>query len=188
MALTATASSEIQCQVIKVLNMSDCATIRCVPNKLNIKYCVAEKPATIMEMLQPIVDAIVEKGPCADRYIIFCRTYDDTIAIFQELALELGSRGILYVSADDSIPKSRRRVCDKFDACTSEVTKESILQSFTEPCGILRVVIATVAFAMGLDAPNVRNVIHWGPPNEIEMYLQETGRAGRDNGNSTALL
>ena len=53
------------------------------------------------------------------------------------------------------------------DTCTSEVTNDSVLQSFTHPCGILRVVIATVAFAMGLDAPNVRNVTHWGSPNEI---------------------
>ena len=59
MALTATVSSETQCQV---MNMSDCAILRCVPNKLNVKYCIAEKPATIMKVLQPIVDAIVEKG------------------------------------------------------------------------------------------------------------------------------
>ena len=41
---------------------------------------------------------------------------------------------------------------------------------------------------MGLDAPNIHQVIHWGPPNDVEMYIQECGRAGRDNSSAYALL
>ena len=44
----------------------------------------------------------------------------------------------------------------------------------------LRVVIAIIAFGMGVDCPNVRQIIHWGPPSDIEMYVQESGRSGRD--------
>ena len=54
-----------------------------------------------------------------------------------------------------------KRICDKYDACTAPDVKENIVRSFTEPGGCLRIVIATVAFAMGLDAPNIRQVIHW---------------------------
>ena len=44
----------------------------------------------------------------------------------------------------------------------------------------LRIVVATIAFGMGLNCPNVRRIIHWDPPGDIESYLQETGRAGKD--------
>ena len=49
-------------------------------------------------------------------------------------------------------------------------------------------VIGTIAFGMGLDSPNVRRVIHWGPSSDIESYVQETGRVGRDGEFATAIL
>ena len=48
--------------------------------------------------------------------------------------------------------------------------------------------MATVAFGMGIDCPNVRRVLHWGSSPDIELYLQETGRAGRDRHRSKAIL
>ena len=80
------------------------------------------------------------------------------------------------------------RLVDMFTACTTPVVKETILQSFCNSSRILPVVIATVAFGMGLDCPNVRRVIHWGPSADIEQYLQETGRAGRDGLPSSTTL
>ena len=46
--------------------------------------------------------------------------------------------------------------------------------------GLVRIVVATVAFSMGLDSPNVRRILHWGPPEDLEQYVQETGCGGRD--------
>ena len=55
---------------------------------------------------------------------------------------------------------------DMFTACTSVDVKEDVVKSFTQPEGRLRIIVATVAFGMGMDCSNVRRIIHWGPPSD----------------------
>ena len=62
-----------------------------------------------------------------------------------------------------------------FTACTHPSVKDSILGSVANKDGTLRIIIATIAFGMGLDCPNIRQIIHWGPSSDVESYLQETG-------------
>ena len=82
----------------------------------------------------------------------------------------------------------RFRLVDMFSACIHPKVKDSILNSFCVPTSSLRVVIATIAFGMGLDCPNVCTVFHWGPSDDVELYLQETGRVGRDMLPAQAIL
>lgn len=65
---------------------------------------------------------------------------------------------------------------------------EKVLKSFKEPGSKLRIVIATTAFGMGVDCPDIRQIIHYGATNLLEEYVQETGRAGRDGLPSRAVL
>ena len=66
--------------------------------------------------------------------------------------------------------------------------KESIVQSFCDPSSPLQIVIATIAFGMGLDSPCVRIAIHWGPSDTVEVYVQESGHSGSDGKPACALL
>ena len=52
----------------------------------------------------------------------------------------------------------------------------------------LRIVVATTAFSMEINCPDIQNIIHYGPPASIEQYVQETGQAGRNGMSATALL
>lgn len=72
-------------------------------------------------------------------------------------------------------------------ACTAKV-KEKILEDFVKPWGILHIMIATTAFGMGTDCPNIERIIHWHPPSGLEGYVQESGRKGRDWRQSESIL
>lgn len=185
MALTATANLTTRTIVIESLDMRGCHVISQLPNKPNISYSVVTKSDNHLDLLQPLIDDLCSKGVKCERCIVFCRTYDDTMKLFQTMVLELSKRNCLY-GEDNTGEKAR--LCDKYDGCTAESTRSKIIEDFTCPHGNIRIVFATVAFAMGLDSPNIRKVIHWGPPSDTELYVQETGRAGRDGQYSKAVL
>ena len=74
-----------------------------------------------------------------------------------------------------------------YHSCTDPEIKDHILLNFSKPSH-LRVVVATIAFGMGVDCPDVHQIVHIGAPNDVESYIQETGRAGRDGMQSVAIL
>ena len=151
-ALTATASRATRKVVQDSLCMSNCAVIVKPPNKLNIKYTVRSKP-DLTVLVRSIVNGVVSKKETSEKCIIFCPTYSDCNDVFYALVDELGQHDCLFVRDDE-------RVCDLFTAATETELKDSIISEFTQPDSSLRVVVATIAFGMGLDAPNIRRVIH----------------------------
>ena len=84
--------------------------------------------------------------------------------------------------------QSRHHLVEMFTSCTHPDVKSEIIRCFNDANTKFCVVIATIAFGMGMDCPNIRYVIHWGSSTDVEMYLQETGRAGRDGKQLIAIL
>ena len=74
-----------------------------------------------------------------------------------------------------------------FTSVTDNYIKEDIIKLFTKNSQ-LRIVVATIAFGMGIDCAGVREVVHVGAPDDVESYIQETGRAGRDGQAALAML
>ena len=159
MALTATVSPSKRKLIMKLLNLCEDETV-IIEHSPNKKNIMYE----------------VRKKP-KDKESAF------TIEVASCLINSLYAEDAFYVkTADGDVP-----VCQMYSASTTQAVKDKILPSFTNH-GSVRIVVATIAFGMGLDAPNVRQVIHWGPSDSVESYLQESGRAGRDGDSSTAIL
>lgn len=73
-------------------------------------------------------------------------------------------------------------------SCTPESNKKAILDAFQNKNSVLRVLVATIAFGMGINCKGVYRTIHFGPSKSIESHIQESGRAGRDNKQSVSYI
>ena len=107
----------------------------------------------------------------------YCRIISDCIDVDRYFRDKLG-QSIHEPPGAPSLPQFR--LVDIYCSCIHADTQEAILKSFMDLSGNLQVVIATIAFGLGLDCPDVQFVVHCGPPENIEVHLQETGRVGRD--------
>ena len=184
MALTATATTSSRTEIIRSLDMQNPVIVSVPPIKDNIFFCVLDK-CTISASLGPLCDRLAIRRINMGRTIIFCRKYDEVTAIYYFFKQRLGTGFTEPPGAPDCLPQFR--LVDMFTHCTHQTVKDKILELFTAPSS-LRVVVATIAFGMGIDCPDVRQIIHWGVPEDVETYVQETGRAGRDGQLSCAVL
>lgn len=75
---------------------------------------------------------------------------------------------------------ARFRLVDMFTSATHQSVKDSIIDAFCKQDSPLRIVICMVAFGMGVDCVGVQQIVHWGAAQDVESYVQESGRAGRD--------
>ena len=120
------------------------------------------------------------------RTIVFCQRQIDCGMIYQLFEAVLGESLTDPVTAPNSLPQ--HRLVNVFTKSTEDIIKESVLQQFTNLSSKLRILICTAAFGMGIDCVGVTRVIHYGPPNDIETYVQQTGRSGRDGKESYCTL
>ena len=111
--------------------------------------------------------------------IIYCQTRKQTAVVWRAFQVVLGNA--MYINA---IMEARNAMVEMFHSGTPESSKQHILNSVSLPDGHVRVLICTIAFGMGIDIKEAIKVIHFGPSQTVESYLQECGRVGRDGGQS----
>ena len=161
LALTATATPRVQVDLGAAFGIEPQHRIVLPPYRANIRrICrpVAERMPALLDFL-----ASPQNHPA----IVYTRTRKET----EWLAGELATHGHRAAHYHAGLPADQR---------------EQLQDAFL--CNEISVLVATIAFGMGIDKPDVRSVVHWSTPSSPESYLQESGRAGRDGAPCTSLI
>ena len=185
MGLTATATIKSKNEICRALEMKNPVIVSQSPNKSNITYSVFRKLNDMEATFGPLLEELQKEQNLMDKTLIFCQKYDDVTSIYQYFITLLSKDAVHPRHAPNLV---KYRLVDMFTACTHPSVKQAILTTFANQESPLRLLIATIAFGMGIDCRDIRRVIHWGPPHDVESYLQETGRAGKDNMPASAIL
>ena len=168
--------------------MQDVAKVTHNPDRPNIELVRVHMPNELSawsDYLQDDAEVLKSCRLDTQRRIYFCRTIEMVCRLYEVFESHLGAEA--YTSSTDHFSPDNRMFA-MYHSESAKSVKEAVLHSLSTEDGTVRRVFATQSLSMGVNCPNVREVVFWGPPKTMDEYFQECGRAGRDGLHAKAIL
>lgn len=163
MALTATATNKVIKDIIKNLNLDEPKIIKHSVDRKNLYIEMSQRnDNTVNDKIIPLLNSMKE-----GKALIYCKTTNET----DELSDKINKYGLK---------------CESYHAKKELKERTRIQKMYTN--GEINIIVSTIAFGMGINIPDIRLMIHYNCSNDVESYLQEIGRAGRDNKESKCFM
>lgn len=185
LALTATATAATRKRIMQLLSFKQGIEIIVSPNRKNVKLFIRKVTSDIVCNFSWLVEEVSTKGVESPRTLVYVKDYQTCGELSNFFINTLQDKAYW---PPNSQKKSTNRMIAMYHSGTSHKIQQHVLSSLKDPQGSVRIVIATSALGMGVDFKGLHRVINYGPPNDIESYVQAFGRAGRDGAHSEALL
>ena len=185
MVFTATATRATKQKIFDLLGLDKNSTVimEKSPCKENLKFIVRyiDRDTSFESAFGSVVSELKQDN--CERTLIYCQTRKQCGLLFRFFNVILGDD--MY---SEKARKPTKRRVEMFHAGSPDSVKKHILTELKKEQSHLRIIVCTIAFGMGIDCVGIKRVINFGPPKNIESYVQMCGRAGRKGEDSKCIL
>ncbi len=176
LVITATASKSSRMKLKNKLALIDSIDIVESPDRENIKLFVRKLKSTLSleDCFQWLYNLVEERQNNAPRHLVFFNSINSCSKAYSMFRLNLSTEEMAHVQM--------------FHSCSPEDIKESVRNDMSSADGTIRVLLASSAAGMGVNYANLNNIVHFGVPRDMDSFVQQLGRAGRDGSQAFHLM
>ena len=184
-ALTATATNRTKEEITKALNLrTDHHKITVSPDRPNIYMYKAKVNDNLLTSFDWLLSKLKSQHLSCPKTLVYCKTTKECGCLFTFFKENLGD--LAYASNTEHV--SENMLIGMYHHNTLEKHKKHVINALYNSAGTCRVVFCTNALGMGINFTDIRYVVHYGPPHNVEDFIQEIGRGGRDGKPSVSIL
>jgi len=184
-ALSATVTEDIYTDIVISLHLrvDNTTVIALPPDRPNVYLdVVSHSSMTVERDLEWLAKAVETEQQTCRKTVIFCKSINVVADVYEWLMDRLGEKAFVQgAQSNDS------RLVSVFHAHISDTLRQYVMTEFRKPNSVIRILIATVAFGLGIEIPDIGLVIHWGKLSSVMTYWQQVGRCGRDGTSARAI-